>query len=116
VVYGDITQQNVLQHAGVDRARIVICSLPNTVLKGASNMKLLRLVRALNPRARIVVHAEQLSEIPALYSAGADFVSAPRLLEARELLHVLEAAEKDLLDQTKAEQAEHLHERSEVIP
>lgn len=116
VVYGDIAQQDVLQHAGLGKAEIIICSLPNTILKGASNMKILRLVRALNPAAKIVVHSEQLSEIPELYAAGANFVSAPRLLEAKELLHVLDAAEKDLLDQTKAEQSEHLADRREVIP
>jgi len=116
VVYGDITQRDVLVHAGVGRAEIIICSLPNTVLKGATNMKLLRQLRELNPHAKIVVHSELLSEVPALYAAGANYVSTPRLLEATELLRVLDAAEKDLLDQRKAEQAEQLQHRQEVMP
>ncbi|HKI69972.1 MAG TPA: cation:proton antiporter, partial [Verrucomicrobiae bacterium] len=68
VVYGDITQRNVLHHAGVTHAEIIICSLPNTLLKGANNLKLLRQLRELNPQAQIVVHAEQLHDIPALYA------------------------------------------------
>ena len=116
IVYGDITQRDVLHHAGVSHAEIIICSLPNMVLKGASNMKLLRQLRELNPHAQIVVHAELLSDIPLLYAAGANYVSAPRLLEATSLLGVIEAVEKKLLDEKRKEQAGQLEERREVIP
>lgn len=116
VVYGDISQRDVLHHAGVHQAEVIICSLPNTLLKGASNHKLLRQVRELNPKAQIVVHAEKLSDIPGLYSDGANYVTVPRLLEAGDLLKVLEAAEKNLLDQKRKEQAEQLEERNEIIP
>jgi Trk K+ transport system NAD-binding subunit len=116
VVYGDITQRDVLHHAGVTHAEIIICTLPNMVLKGADNMKMLRQLRELNPEAEIVVHAELLSDVPELYAAGASFVTAPRLLEAADLLHVLEAAEQKLLNQKRAEQAKRLEERNEVIP
>ena len=50
VVYGDITQRDMLHHAGVSHAEIIICSLPNMVLKGADNLKMLRQLRELNPR------------------------------------------------------------------
>ena len=116
VVYGDITGRNVLIHAGVNKAEIIICSLPNMVLKGANNMKLLRQLRELNPAAQIVVHAELLSDISLLYAAGANYVSAPRLLEATELLRTIEAAEKKFLTDKREEQAEQLEDRNEVIP
>lgn len=115
VVYGDIAQRDVLHHAGVAAAEIIVCSLPNTILKGASNLKILRQVRELNPTAQIVVHAELLTDIPTLYAAGANFVSAPRLLEATDLLKVLEAAQHNLLDEKRAEQTEQLQDRREVI-
>ena len=115
VVYGDITQRNVLQHAGVTHAEIIICSLPNTVLKGANNLKLLRQLRELNPKAQIVVHAEQLHDVPALYEAGANYVSTPRLLEAIDLLRAIDAAEQNLLGDKRGEQTEQLEERNEVI-
>jgi Kef-type K+ transport system membrane component KefB len=51
VVYGDISQRNVLEHAGVPHAEILVCTLPDLVLKGLSNHKLLRMLRELNPRA-----------------------------------------------------------------
>jgi len=57
-----------------------------------------------------------LSDIPGLYAAGADFVTVPRLLEADDLLHVLESAEKNLLTEKRLEQEKLLKDRSEVIP
>jgi Kef-type K+ transport system membrane component KefB len=115
VVYGDISQRDVLLHAGVGNAEIILCTLPNILLKGASNFKLLRLLRELNSKAKIVVHAEKLSDITQLYAAGASYVAAPRLLEAAELINVIEAADKNLLDQKRKEQAELLEERNEVV-
>jgi hypothetical protein len=116
VAYGDITQRDTLLHAGVAECEIIICSLPNTVLKGADNLKMLRQLRELNPDAKIVVHAELLEDIPKLYAAGANYVTAPRLLEAANLLHVVEAAEKNLLDQKRRKQEKQLAGRNEVIP
>jgi Kef-type K+ transport system membrane component KefB len=115
-IYGDITQRDVLLHAGLGESEIIICSLPNTVLRGANNLKMLRQVREINPTAHIVMHAELLSDIPALYEAGANYVSVPRLLEAADLLNAIEAAEKKLLEEKRATQSERLEKRSEVIP
>jgi hypothetical protein len=115
-VYGDITARDVLHHAGASHAEIIICSLPNIVLKGADNLKILRQLRELNPHAKIVVHAELLSDVPKLYAAGADYVTAPRLLEADDLLHVLESAEKNLLAEKRTTQETLLKGRSEIIP
>jgi Kef-type K+ transport system membrane component KefB len=116
VVYGDITERDVLHHAGVAECEIIICSLPNMVIKGADNLKMLRQLRELNSDAKIVVHAELLSDIPVLYAAGANYVTAPRLVEAADLLRAIEAAEKNLLDQKRKEQENELQGRDEVIP
>jgi Kef-type K+ transport system membrane component KefB len=115
-VYGDITARDVLHHAGVAQAEVIICSLPNMVLKGANNLRILRQLRELNPNGKIIVHAELLCDVPALYEAGASFVTAPRLLEAVSLLQVLEAAEKNVLEARRSAQEMLLKARSEVIP
>jgi Kef-type K+ transport system membrane component KefB len=115
-VYGDITARDVLHHAGASHAEVIVCSLPNMVLKGANNLKILRQLRQLNPKAKIVVHAELLSDIPLLYEAGANYVSAPRLIEAIDLLHAVDFAEKNLIDEKRREQESRLKERTEVIP
>jgi Kef-type K+ transport system membrane component KefB len=115
-VYGDITQREVLLHAGIAQAEVIICTLPNMVLKGADNLKMLRQLRELNPKAQIVVHAESLADVHNLYEAGASYVSVPRLLEAAALLEVLEFAENDRLHHKSREQRQHVGERNEVIP
>jgi Kef-type K+ transport system membrane component KefB len=116
VIYGDISQRDTLMHAGVPHAEILICTLPDIILKGVSNRKLLRQLRELNPGAHIIVHAELLSEIPELYAAGASYVSAPRLLEASELLHAIESVENGALAGKRGGQMERLNQRDEVIP
>jgi Kef-type K+ transport system membrane component KefB len=115
-IYGDITSRDVLQHAGVAQAEVIICSLSNTVLKGADNLKMLRQIRELNPAAKIIVHAELLADVPKLYAAGASYVTAPRLLEAADLLQVIEATEQNLLDQKHQAQQKLLENRTEIIP
>lgn len=116
VTYGDIGQRDTLLHAGIANAEVIICTLPDMVLKGTSNAKLLRQLRELNPNARIIVHAEKLAEVPGLYAAGANYVTAPRLLESADLLNVLDAIDKDLIEDKRREQAKRLQERNEVIP
>lgn len=115
-VYGDITQKETLLHVGVGEAEILVCTIPNTLLKGMNNLRLLQLLREINKDAKIIVHAELFEDVPKLYAAGADYVSVPRLIEAQELCSVIEAAKKDLLPQKRAQLDEELTDRREVIP
>lgn len=116
IIYGDITQRDTLAHAGVAQADVVVCSLPNTVLKGSNNLRLTRELRVLNPRARLIMHAEKLQDVPDLYAAGADYVSVPRLVEAERLHEVICAACEHRLAASRAALDEALRERREVIP
>ena len=115
VIYGDISQRDTLVHAGVDQARVILCTIPNALLKGTNNLRLVQQLRELNPTARIIAHAELLEEIPRLYAAGADFVSVPRLIEAQELCAVVQAARENRLEAKREELARELSERREVI-
>jgi hypothetical protein len=116
VVYGDISQRDTLEHAGVPKAKIIICSLSNTVLKGTTNLRLVTLLRELNPDAKIIAYSELFNDIPRLRAAGADYVCLPRLMEAVELWELLQAAKQNLLDEKRAAQDQTLQERHEVIP
>jgi Kef-type K+ transport system membrane component KefB len=115
VAYGDISQRDTLLHAGVDRASIILCTIPNGMLKNTTNLRLVQQLRGINPSARIIAHAELFDEITKLYAAGADFVSVPRLIEAQELYEVVRAAKEDRLELKRREQDEELSERREVI-
>jgi Kef-type K+ transport system membrane component KefB len=116
VVYGDITQRDTLLHAGIGSAEVIVCSLPNSILRGATNLKLLNQLRELNPNAKIIMHAELFPDIEKLYAAGADYVSVPRLIEAQELRRVVEAALSGLIQEKREELDTELQRRKEVIP
>lgn len=116
VIYGDISQRDTLVHAGIESAEVLVCTVPDSILKGSTNAKLVRQLRELNPRAKIIAPAEVLSEVSRLYEAGADFVSVPRLAEASELADALLAVEAKLLDEKRAQVNARLEKRSEVLP
>jgi len=116
VIYGDISQRDTLLHAGINHAEVVVCSLPNSLLKGATNLKLLRLVRSLNSTAQIIVHAERLADVSPLYAEGADYVITPRLLEAEHLLELVGTGRHLALEQRRGQQLQTISGRDEVVP
>ncbi len=116
VIYGDISSVDTLLHAGVGNAEIIILSVPDSLLKGADNEKLVRHVRNLNPTARIVATADLLSDVEDLYASGADYVTVTRLSDAYELFKVIEAADAGLLKDKRAEMDAQLSGRREVLP
>ncbi|MCK1288902.1 cation:proton antiporter [Bradyrhizobium sp. 44] len=116
VIYGDISSADTLLHAGVGKSEMIILSVPDALLKGASNEKLVRHVRTLNPTAMIIATADLLSDVDELYAAGASYVTVTRLSDAHELFTVIEAAQAGLLADKRAELDQRLGERREVLP
>ena len=116
VIYGDISHVDTLVHAGIDKAEIVILSVPDSLLVGANNEKLVRHVRSLNPTAKIVATADFLGDVNDLYTAGADYVTVTRITDARELFSAIEAADARLLEDKRAEMDVELSVRREVLP
>lgn len=115
IVYGDISQRDTLLHAGVENAEVLICTIPDSLLKGISNERLVRLLRSLNPKAKIIATAEVLAQAGALLEAGADYVSVARLHEASDLLGAVRAASEGLLEEKRAHLKSVLDGRREVL-
>jgi voltage-gated potassium channel Kch len=116
VIYGDISNVDTLVHAGIGKAEIIILSVPDFLLVGADNTKLVRHVRTLNPTAKIVATADLLADVGDLYAAGASYVTVTRISDAGELYAVIEAADAGLLDDKRAEMDTRLADRREVLP
>jgi voltage-gated potassium channel Kch len=74
VVYGDLASVDVLSHAGVADAELVVSTVPDELLKGTSNEALVRQVRTLAPRATIIATCTTVSHGAKLRAAGADHV------------------------------------------
>jgi Kef-type K+ transport system membrane component KefB len=116
VIYGDISNLDTLLHAGVGKAEIIILSVPDSLLKGANNEKLVRHVRSMNPEAKIISTADLLRDVEDLYAAGADYVTVTRITDAEELYKVIDAVDRGLLDDKRAEMDRLLAGRGEVLP
>ncbi len=96
-IYGDISQRETLIHAGIQSARIIICTVPDSLLKGTTNLRLVRQLRALNPEAAIFAPAETLGAVKELEEAGASFVSLGRVDEAETLFRAVRATQAGFL-------------------
>lgn len=115
VIYGDVSHRETLVHAGVDKAEVLISSVPDSLLKGTTNERLVRLLRQLNPTAKIIATADVLAGADQLLDAGADYVTVPRLYQAGDLFEAVRAAREGLLDEKRAALREILRERREVL-
>lgn len=115
VLYGDISQQATLLHAGIDRAEILVSTIPDFLLKGSTNERLVRQLRAANREAIIIAPADTIPDVERLYAAGADYVMVNRLIQARDLREVLIAACNGRLDERRAMVDERLSDRREVL-
>ncbi len=115
IVYGDISNLDTLEHAGVEQASIVVSTVSEDFLRGTDNITLLRQVRRLNPRARVILSAETFERARQMYEAGADYVILPRVETARAFVDVLEAAERGELDVLRARAIADLADRKEIL-
>jgi voltage-gated potassium channel Kch len=117
-VYGDIAHADTLDHAKIHSAKVLICTIPDAILKGTTNAKLLRQLQSLAPDAAIIVTAEVYSDARELYQQGAAYVFIPRLGSIKELGAVVVNAQQGNFKHSRAEAAEQidLREQQEVIP
>ncbi|MCB1056416.1 MAG: cation:proton antiporter [Acidobacteria bacterium] len=81
VLYGDATRPEILSHAGVPKARVVVF----TISDPAALRRAVTLARRLNPTAEIVVRTRRVGEIEELRGLGADEVVAEEFETAIEI-------------------------------
>lgn len=92
VVYGDLASAEVLRHAGVERAAVIVSTVPDELLRGVTNLAVVRQVRALAPDAAVIACATRVSDAAALRAAGADHVFRPPTEAALGLVPAICAA------------------------
>ncbi|MBT4540965.1 hypothetical protein HOC35_05620 [Candidatus Woesearchaeota archaeon] len=102
-MYGDVTNEDVLEHINFKKVKIVI----NTIRNVDSSLSLIREVKSINPKIMIIDCANKVSEALMLYSEGADYVILPNFLSGDYITYLL--GEKNLKKLTKKRQA-HIKE------
>jgi voltage-gated potassium channel Kch len=115
-LYGDIGHADTLHHAGIHHAKVLISTIPDSLLKGTSNERLLRQLNQMAPEASVIVTSEVIAEASHLYQEGAGFVLVPRMMGAQELRDAVIAALKGELEDVRRAAAAALEARSEVLP
>src|SRR5215471_5970648 len=114
-IYGDISHMDTLRHADIHDATLVVSTIPDAVLRGTDNLRLLRNSRSLCPRAKLVVTAGRTASALELYEAGADYVFMPRIQSAAEMALVLVSGLEHGFESLRTEQIEQLRRRNEVL-
>jgi len=106
--YGDISNTETLRHHGIEGASVIVSPISDWFLQGTDNLRLLRQVRALVPRARVIVTADTLAAANGLYAEGADYVMLPPVLAAERLYSVLRDTSDGALARARQRQADEL--------
>jgi Kef-type K+ transport system membrane component KefB len=114
-VYGDIAHADTLRHAGIEEAELVVCSITDDVLRGTTNLRMLRNVRATCTKAKVMLTTEHIPHALELYAAGADFVYIPRLHSAPEIARILREGLSGGFEAARAAEVERLSYRNEVL-
>lgn len=99
-LYGDISDPEIQDHANLDRARLVISTVPNL----ADSQHLLAHVFNTNGDAKVIVTADDTEAAKRLYKSGADYVLIPQLIGAH---HLAETINKDIKLEALKSMREH---------
>lgn len=70
IIYGDATNEKVLEHVNIADARVVVIAISDTM----ATRRITAIVRSLNPKVQIIVRTRYLKEMGPLYEQGASEV------------------------------------------
>ena len=115
IVYGDIAHADTLRHAGIDNAELVLSSIPDDILRGTDNLRLLRNTRASCPKAKVMLTTDHIPQALRFYEAGADFVYIPRLHSASQIAHILKKGLADGFEAARMAEINQLKQRREIL-
>lgn len=85
VLFGDIADPDIQERAKIEKAKMVISTVPDV----EDNLLLIKSLNHTNRRAKIVVMAYEVGDAKILYKAGADYVILPHLAGGRHLAKIL---------------------------
>ncbi|TMC51438.1 MAG: sodium:proton exchanger [Chloroflexi bacterium] len=114
-VYGDIAHSDTLRHAGVEHADLVVSSITDDVLRGTSNLRIMKSVHNNAPNAKVVLTSDHIPEALRFYEEGADFVFIPRLYSAAACARILRKGLAGGFEEIRSQAIEHLSRRQEVL-
>ena len=91
VKYGDLANPETLHHLGLNQCEVIVCTIPDDLLRGIDNEGLVHVVREMAPNSVIIANAIATDEIHKVYHAGADYVYLNRFEAAWTLQRAIQA-------------------------
>ena len=118
VHYGDLANPETLHHVGLNESRVIVCTIPDDLLRGIDNKGLVHVVREMAPNAVIIANAIATHEIMAVYEAGADYVYLNRFEAAWTLQRAINAGLEQKIDTFRDKRQSRNHykpDRTEIL-
>ena len=118
VHYGDLANPETLHHVGLNEAQVIVCTIPDDLLRGIDNKSLVHIVREMAPNAVIIANAIAIDEIHKVYEAGADYVYLNRFEAAWTLQQAIQAGLDNSIDAFRTERRSRNHykpDRKEIL-
>ena len=91
-IYGDASDAEFLDDLGLDRAQLVISTIPDM----ETNMIILEKAKNLNPKIGVIATAHQIDEALKLYESGADYIIMPHFLGGQHASMIIEQSGVDV--------------------
>ncbi|MBT8038685.1 MAG: hypothetical protein HKO85_08735 [Xanthomonadales bacterium] len=118
VKYGDLANPETLHHLGLNHCQVIVCTIPDDLLRGIDNKGLVHVVREMAPNAEIIANAIATDEIHKVYEAGADYVYLNRFEAAWTLQRAIQAGIDNQLDAFRDKRQSRNHykpDRKEIL-
>ncbi len=80
-LYGDMTDIELLEEAGIDGAKLVV----SVVTDFETNKFLLRTIESVNPHCVVICHADAVAEAAELYELGAGYAMLPHYIGSEKI-------------------------------
>ncbi len=85
-IYGDITDEDISDLAGLTRARLIISTVPHF----ADSQHIMEELKKAGSKAKVVLTAEHEADAVRLYALGADYVLLPHFIGGLQLARTIE--------------------------
>jgi len=118
VKYGDLANPETLHHLGLNQCQVIVCTIPDDLLRGIDNKQLVHVVREMAPNAAIIANAIATDEIRNVYDAGADYVYLNRFEAAWTLQRAILAGIDQQIDAFRDKRQSRNHykpDRKEIL-
>ena len=118
VKYGDLANPETLHHLGLNQCEVIVCTIPDDLLRGIDNAALVHVVREMAPNATIISNAIATDAIHGVYQAGADYVYLNRFEAAWTLQRAIQAGLEKNIESFRVKRQSRNHykpDRKEIL-